>query len=60
MTIKTIKVCRANIALILSGLTPTGDIFAESSEPDEIKANTADLDLKKDTNSGMSDLKKPQ
>jgi hypothetical protein len=41
MTIKTIKVCRANIALILSGLTPTGDIFAESSEPDEIKANTA-------------------
>ncbi len=26
----------------------------------EIKANTADLDLKKDTNSGMSDLKKPQ
>jgi len=25
----------------------------------EIKANTADLDLKKDTNSGMSDLKKP-
>jgi ubiquinol-cytochrome c reductase cytochrome b subunit len=26
----------------------------------EIKANTADLDLKKDTNSGMSDLKKQQ
>ena len=38
MTIKTIKVCRANIALILSGLTPTGDIFAESSEPDEMNA----------------------
>jgi hypothetical protein len=25
----------------------------------EIKANTADLDLKKDTDLGMSDLKKP-
>jgi ubiquinol-cytochrome c reductase cytochrome b subunit len=29
------------------------------SDAPEIKANTADLDLKKDTNSGMSDLKKP-
>ena len=32
---------------------------AQQSDASEIKTNTADLDLKKDTNIGMSDLKKP-
>ena len=36
--IKTTKVCSANTAPIRIGLTPTGDIFAESSEPDEMNA----------------------
>jgi hypothetical protein len=38
MSINTIKICRAKIAPIRTGLTPTGDIFAESSEPDETNA----------------------
>ena len=32
---------------------------AQQSDAPEIKANTADLNLKKDTDTGMSDLKKP-
>jgi ubiquinol-cytochrome c reductase cytochrome b subunit len=35
---------------------PDGTLVPETPE---IKANTADLDLKKDTDIGMSDLKKP-
>ena len=35
---------------------PEGTLTPETPE---IKANTADLDLKKDTDIGMSDLKKP-
>jgi len=35
---------------------PDGTLAPETPE---IKANTADLDLKKDTDIGMSDLKKP-
>ena len=40
---------------IQTGENPT----TPKSDAPEIKTNTADLDLKKDTDLGMSDLKKP-